>query len=94
MIIVFGLFVGLCVGTFAGRVVGPSVRRAAFRWVSIGGALTGGILLGLVAGQGLSLGPAGLLGALGGALLAPLLIPTWASAANRPKPSDPSSVLP
>lgn len=93
MLLLFAFVVGLVVGTFAKRALGPGVGRSACVFAAIGGAMAGGIVLGVFSSQGVTLGPAGLLGAIGGAWLASLVAPRF-STTGRPGPNEKGWFIP
>lgn len=72
MLIIGILLFGTVIGAGAQLIMGSTTRRldwpAAFI-AGIGGSLLGGLLVSLIAGDGLSLRPSGIIGSLVGAVL-------------------------
>ena len=72
MLIIGIILFGTVIGAVAQLILGGNTRRLdwplAFA-AGIGGSLVGGLLVSLIAGDGLSLRPSGIIGSLVGALL-------------------------
>lgn len=80
MLIIGIILFGLIVGAVAQLVVGKS--RAGVDWTlafvaGIGGSFIGGLLISLLAGDGLELRPSGIIGSLAGAILVTAAWSAW-----------------
>lgn len=72
MLIIGILLFGILIGAAAQLILGKTTARVdwTFAFIAgIGGSLVGGLLVSLIAGDGLSLRPSGILGSLAGAVI-------------------------
>lgn len=76
-LLVFGLFVGWLAGIILGEGTRPNARSLVAGLV---GSFVGGLLISLIAGDGLKLRPSGFIGSLVGAII---VLAVWASVERR-----------
>ncbi|MDV6272895.1 hypothetical protein R3Q06_05210 [Rhodococcus erythropolis] len=93
MLIIGILLFGIVIGAGAQLILGKTTARVdwTFAFIAgIGGSLVGGLLVSLIAGDGISLRPSGILGSLVGAVI---ITAGWQwyrrkNATAAPRPSD------
>ncbi|NCL76219.1 GlsB/YeaQ/YmgE family stress response membrane protein [Rhodococcus sp. YH1] len=84
-ILVFGMVVGAAAQLLLGRSAGRIDWTLAFA-AGLAGSFVGGLLVSLLAGDGLSLRPSGVIGSLVGALLVTGAVGWWRARSATPKP--------
>ncbi|MDV6295360.1 GlsB/YeaQ/YmgE family stress response membrane protein [Rhodococcus aetherivorans] len=84
-ILVFGMVVGAAAQLLLGRSAGRIDWTLAFA-AGLAGSFVGGLLVSLLAGDGLSLRPSGIIGSLVGALLVTGVVGWWRARSATPKP--------
>ncbi|GAA3513137.1 hypothetical protein GCM10022140_46400 [Rhodococcus aetherivorans] len=81
----FGMVVGAAAQLLLGRSAGRIDWTLAFA-AGLAGSFVGGLLVSLLAGDGLSLRPSGIIGSLVGALLVTGAVGWWRARSATPKP--------
>jgi uncharacterized membrane protein YeaQ/YmgE (transglycosylase-associated protein family) len=86
-VLILGILVlGLFAGWVAGAIVGRSGRPDGLSLMAgIGGSFVGGLLVSVLAGDGLALRPSGIIGSIVGAVLVLLLVRALDDRALRPR---------
>ncbi|MGV9743950.1 GlsB/YeaQ/YmgE family stress response membrane protein [Rhodococcus zopfii] len=87
MLIIGIILFGLLVGAVAQLVVGKS--KSGIDWTlafvaGVGGSFVGGLIISLLAGDGLALRPSGIIGSIAGAIIVTALWSWWKSRSTSP----------